>query len=111
MVQKHVQHRVFKGYKNYKKLKFPKSSKINLLFSEITLSLGYKSKIMKEKELNLLNQLEHRLGSGRGISDWKLLIELRKKYLITKGENPNDYVLGNRVCYKKGIANDIIFNR
>jgi len=64
---------------------------------------------MNEKELTLLNQFEARLGSGRGISNWKLLIELRKKYLISKGENPNDYVLGNRVCCKKGIPN-IIFN-
>jgi hypothetical protein len=65
---------------------------------------------MNEKELMLLNQFEDRLGRGRGISNWKLLIELRKKYLISKGENPNDYVLGNRICYKKGITNDIIFN-
>jgi hypothetical protein len=65
---------------------------------------------MNEKELILLNQFEDRLGRGRGISDWKLLIELRKKYLISKGENPKDYVLGNRICYKKGINNDIIFN-
>jgi hypothetical protein len=65
---------------------------------------------MNEKEIILLKQLEDRLGRGRGISDWNLLIELRKKHLISKGENPNDYVLGNRMCYKKSVSNNIIFN-
>ena len=66
----------------------------------------FKLQTMTQEEINLMNKFEKRL-TYRGIcsSEWKTLIELRKKYLISKGENPNNYVLGNRICCKKGISN------
>ena len=58
---------------------------------------------MTDLEIKRKSELERRLTYGRGIfsSEWPVLIGLRKKALIERGENPNDYNLDGRCCTKK----------
>jgi len=67
---------------------------------------------MNEQEKITLNRLEKKLIYGKGIftSDWKKLIELREKYLLSIGEDPKLYSLGNRICCKTNSIDNIKFN-
>lgn len=61
---------------------------------------------MTEQEIKREKQLETSLSYGRGISPqaWKELIELRKKSLIQRGEDPDDFDLGSRYLMRKNRA-------
>lgn len=54
--------------------------------------------VENEQWLKMANQLQH---SGLNLQEWKTMVELRKKMLISKGKNPNHYDLGSRQCSKK----------
>ena len=44
------------------------------------------------------NQLQTK---GLTFQEWEIMIELRKKNLIERGENPDHWNLGSRNCSKK----------
>lgn len=46
----------------------------------------------------MANQLQHK---GLNSEEWGVMVELRKKMLISKGKNPNHYDLGSTRCSKK----------
>ena len=58
---------------------------------------------MTRAEQQRLRKLQNNLTYGRGIfiSDWPELIELRRKDLISRNENPEDYDLESRFLSKK----------
>lgn len=58
---------------------------------------------MTRAEQQRLRKLQNNLTYGRGIFEeiWPEFIELRKKDLIKRGENPDDYDLESRFCNKK----------
>ena len=57
---------------------------------------------MTTAEKQRLRKLQNNLTHGRGIflEIWPEFIELRKKDLIKRGENPDDYDLTSRFCTK-----------
>ena len=58
---------------------------------------------MTDSERQTLKFAENNLHYGKGISseEWDILIKLRKKSLIERGENPLHYEVGGRNCEKK----------
>lgn len=58
---------------------------------------------MTRAEQQRHRKLQNNLTHGRGIflEVWPEFIELRKKDLIKRGENPDDYDLVSRFCTKK----------
>lgn len=58
---------------------------------------------MTRAEKHRMNKLQNNLTHGRGIflEVWPEFIELRRKYLIKQGENPEDYHLAERHLIKK----------
>jgi hypothetical protein len=61
---------------------------------------------MTTAEKQRLRKLQNNLTHGRGIflEVWPEFIELRKKDLIKRGENPDDYDLEARILTKKFSA-------
>ena len=59
---------------------------------------------MTEQETNQYFKMSEQLRStGLSYQEWDVIKELRKKSLISKGENPDDWDLGSTRCSKKFI--------
>jgi hypothetical protein len=56
------------------------------------------TQVEKEQWFSMANQLQHK---GLNSEEWGVMVELRKKMLISKGKNPNHYDLGSTRCSKK----------
>ena len=56
---------------------------------------------MKTSEIEQYRKLEKKLYKGLTITEWDVLKGLRKKYLISNGENPDHFNLGSRDFSKK----------
>jgi hypothetical protein len=57
---------------------------------------------MTHSEKNLWLHMANKLPTkGLTPQEWELMVELRRKNLIERGENPNHWNLGSRNCSKK----------
>ena len=56
---------------------------------------------MTNFEIEQYFKLEKKLYKGLTINQWEVLKGLRKKYLMSNGENPDHYNLGSRDFSKK----------
>jgi len=56
------------------------------------------TQIEKEQWLQMSNKLQWK---GLTPQEWEVMVELRKKHLISRGENPNHWDLGSTRCSKK----------
>lgn len=56
---------------------------------------------MTTQENQQYRKLEKKLYKGLTITEWDVLKGLRKKYLISNGENPDHFNLGSRNFSKK----------
>ena len=52
----------------------------------------------KTQWLQMSNKLQWK---GLTFQEWEVMVELRKKHLISRGENPDHWDLGSRNCSKK----------
>lgn len=66
--------------------------------SVVTLYRQDMTHVEKTQWLQMANQLQHK---GLNSEEWGVMVELRKKMLISKGKNPSHYDLGSTRCSKK----------